>query len=292
MTARPPVGPGPAGPAVTPRCARHPDRETGLACTRCGRAACPECLRPAPVGMHCVDCVAESARTTRATRTAFGAPDRASTVPVVTLTLIAVNVVVFVLTALSAGSAWTNYLSPWVDATWLVPADVAAGQWWRLVTAGFLHLGPLHVAFNMVALWVLGRDLELVLGRLRFGVLYGVALLGGSAAIVLLGDPGRPVAGASGAVFGLMGALAVVVRRVRLSPTPVFATIAVNVVLTFTIPGLSVLGHLGGLLVGALVAACYVYGPARSRPAVGLVLAGAVAAVLLVLVVVRVLLLA
>jgi membrane associated rhomboid family serine protease len=237
--------------------------------------------------MHCVDCVAASARTTRATRTAFGAPVRATTVPVVTTTLIAINVVIFVLTALSAGSAWSNYLSPWVDATWLVPADVAEGQWWRLVTAGFLHLGPLHVAFNMF-----GRDLELVLGRLRFVVLYGVSLLGGSAAIVLLGDPGRPVAGASGAVFGLMGALAVVVRRVRLSPAPVMITIAINIVLTFTIPGLSVLGHLGGLLVGALVAACYVYGPARSRPAMGLVLAGVVAAVLLVLVLVKVLLLA
>jgi membrane associated rhomboid family serine protease len=294
VTAPPPIGPGSAGsagPTVAPRCPRHPDRETGLACTRCGRPACPDCLRPAPVGMHCVDCVAASARTTRATRTAFGAPERATTVPVVTTTLIAINVVVFVLTALSAGSAWSNYLSPWVDATWLVPADVAEGQWWRLVTSGFLHLGPLHVAFNMFALWVIGRDLELVLGRLRFVVLYGVSLLGGSAAIVLLGDPGRPVAGASGAVFGLMGALAVVIRRVRLSPGPVLITIVINIVLTFTIPGLSVLGHLGGLLVGALVAACYVYGPARSRPALGLVLAGVVAAVLLVLILVKVLLL-
>lgn len=283
--------PSGAGPAAVPRCARHPDRETGLACTRCRRPACPDCLSPAPVGMHCVDCVAEGARTTRTTRTAFGAPDRGSTVPVVTLSLIGINVVVFVLTAVSAGSAWTNYLSPWVEATWLVPAEVAQGQWWRLVTAGFLHIGPLHVAFNMIALWVLGRDLELVLGRLRFVLVYAVALLGGSAAIVLLGDPGRPVAGASGAVFGLMGALAVVVRRVRLSPAPVMTTIAINVVLTFTIPGLSVLGHLGGLVTGAAVAAVYVYGPARSRPAVGPPLAGVIAGVLVVLVVVRVLLL-
>ena len=107
-----------------------------------------------------------------------GAPVAGAT-PVVTITLVAVNVVVFVLTALSAGSAWANYTSPWVEATWLVPADVAAGQWWRLVTAGFLHIGPLHVAVNMFALWVLGRDLELVLGRLRYALLYGVSLLGG-----------------------------------------------------------------------------------------------------------------
>lgn len=297
MTAPPPDGAASAGPRTAPRCARHPDRETGLACTRCGRPACPDCLRPAPVGMHCVDCLAASSRATPTTRTAFGGPARASDVPVVTATLIGVNVVVFVLTAISAGSAWTNYLSPWVDATWLVPDEVAQGQWWRLVTSGFLHLGPLHIAFNMIALWVLGRSLEVALGRLRFVVLYAVSLLGGSAAIMLLGDPGRPVAGASGAVFGLMGALVVVVRRLRLPPTAVYTTIGINLVISVTVPGLSLLGHLGGLITGVAVAAAFVHGAgrdrgARSRPTTGLVLAGVVAVVLLVLVVVRVLLLA
>jgi len=281
-------GPGPAaGPDAAPSCARHPDRPTALACTRCGRPACPDCLRPAPVGAHCVDCLAESARTTRTARTVGGAPARATTTPVVTITLVAVNVAVFVLTALSAGSAWDNVASPWVAATWLVPADVAAGEWYRLITAGFLHAGPLHIAFNMIALWVLGRDLELVLGRLRYGLLYGVSLLGSSTAVTLLGAPDRPVLGASGAVFGLMGGLVIVLRRLRMSPGPALVTIAINVVLTFTIPGLSVLGHLGGLVTGLAVAAALVHGPGRSRPAAGLLAVGGITALLVVLVALR-----
>ena len=198
---------------------RHPDRPTALACTRCGRPACPDCLRAAPVGAHCVDCVAEGRPAPR--RTVGGGRARPGATPVVTITLVAVNVVVFVLTALSAGSAWANYTSPWVEATWLVPADVAAGQWWRLVTAGFLHIGPLHVAVNMFALWVLGRDLELVLGRLRSrAALRGLAARRSPRRSCCSVDPDRPVAGASGAVFGLMGALVVVLRRLQLSPTP------------------------------------------------------------------------
>ncbi|PVZ10814.1 rhomboid family intramembrane serine protease [Actinomycetospora cinnamomea] len=281
-------GPGPsAGPDASPHCVRHPDRPTGLACTRCGRPACPDCLRPAPVGAHCVDCIAEGERTTRTARTVGGGPVRPSARPVVTTTLVVVNVAVFVLTALSAGSAWDNVASPLVAAAWLVPADVAAGEWWRLVTAGFLHAGPLHIAFNMIALWILGRDLELVLGRLRYGLLYGVSLLGSSTAVTLLGEPFRPVLGASGAVFGLMGALVIVLRRLRLSPGPALLMVGINVVLTFTIPGLSVLGHLGGLATGLAVAAVLVHGPARSRPAAGLLAVGGIAVVLVVLVAVR-----
>jgi membrane associated rhomboid family serine protease len=281
-------GPGPAArPDAAPSCVRHPDRPTALACTRCGRPACPDCLRPAPVGAHCVDCLAEGARTTRTARTVGGAPVRPTATPVVTVTLIAVNVAVFVLTALSAGSAWDNVASPWVAATWLVPSDVAAGEWYRLVTAGFLHAGPLHIAFNMIALWVLGRDLELVLGRLRYGLLYGVSLLGASTAVVLLGAPDRPVLGASGAVFGLMGGLVIVLRRLRMSPGPALATIAINVVLTFTIPGLSVLGHLGGLVTGLAVAAALVHGPGRSRPAAGLLAVAGITVLLVVLIAVR-----
>ncbi|GAA4918867.1 membrane associated rhomboid family serine protease [Actinomycetospora succinea] len=286
MTA--PGGPT-AGPEASPVCVRHPDRPTALACTRCGRPACPDCLRAAPVGAHCVDCVAEANRAAAATRprNVGGGRSRPDARPVVTMTLVGVNLVVFVLTALSAGSVWTNYASPWVEATWLVPADVAAGQWWRLVTAGFLHLGPLHVAVNMFALWVLGRDLELVLGRLRFSLVYGVSLLGSSVAVVLLGSPGQPVAGASGAVFGLMGALLVVLRRLNMSQGPALVTIGVNVALFFVIPGLSLLGHLGGLVTGLAVTAVLVHGPARSRPAAGLLAVGGIVVLLVVLVAVR-----
>lgn len=272
-------------------CTRHPDRPTGLACTRCRRPMCPECLREASVGMQCVDCVTEGHRTTRTTRTArtvAGAPaSGAEGRPVVVITLIVVNLLVFALTAASAGSIAQNASSPWFDAASLVPLAVADGEWWRLVTSGFLHIGPLHIAFNMVALWIIGRDVELVLGRLRFVLVYGISLLGGSTAVMLLGTPLQATAGASGAVFGLMGALAVLLRRLRLSPGPALATIAVNVVISFVIPGISVLGHLGGLAVGVGVTAAMVYGPGRSRPAVGLGIAGAVAAVLVLAVAVR-----
>ena len=274
-----------SGPSTV--CVRHPDRPTGLACTRCGRPACPDCLRNASVGMHCVDCVNEAARTTRTARTAGGAPVRRDTRPVVVATLIVLNLVVFALTAVSAGSIGSNYASTLFDALSLVPTAVADGQWWRLVTSGFLHIGPLHIAFNMIALWVIGRDVELALGRLRFTVVYLAALLGGSTAVMLFGGALTPVAGASGAVFGLMGALAVLLRRLKLSPGPALTTIAINVVLSFVIPGLSVLGHLGGLVVGALVAAGFLYGPGRSRVPAGFAIAGVVVVVLLRLVGVR-----
>lgn len=235
--------------------------------------------------MQCVDCVQEGRRTTRPARTVGGARvSHRSSRPLVVPALIAVNVAVFVLTVVDARSVSANSDGAVFAATSLVPYTVAGGQWWRLVTSGFLHIGPLHLAFNMVALWVIGRDVERVLGPLRFGAVYTAALLGGSTAVMLLGAPTGAVAGASGAVFGLMGALVVLLRRMRLSPGPALAVIGVNVVLSVVLPGVSILAHLGGLAVGALVAAGFVHGPARSRPAAGFVLAGVVVVALLVLV--------
>ena len=144
-----------------------------------------------------------------------------------------------------------------------MPAAVADGEWWRLVTAGFLHIGPLHIAFNMYALWVLGRDLELVLGRARFLALYAVSLLGGSTAVVLFSEPDVPVAGASGAVFGLMSGLLLVLLRLRRPYGQVVAVIVLNLVISRIVPGISIAGHVGGLLVGAVAAAALVYAPAR-----------------------------
>jgi membrane associated rhomboid family serine protease len=232
--------------------------------------------------MQCVDCVSAGARSTPRTRRV-----RSASTPVVVGTLIAVNVLVFVLTAIDAGSVTDNASGPVFAATALVPVQVAAGGWWRLVTSGFLHIGPLHLLFNMVALWFLGRDVELVLGRLRFTVLYGVSLLGGSAAVMVFGSPGGAVAGASGAIFGLMGALVVLLRRLQLPMTQALVVIGLNVVLSLTIPGISLLGHLGGLVVGAAVAAGMVHGPARSRPAAGLVVAAGIAVVLVAAIVLR-----
>lgn len=243
-------------------CARHPDRETGLRCTRCERPACPQCLREASVGYHCVDCVAEGSRTQRrATTLAGGRPDAQS---VVVPVLIGLNVLVFAVTVVQAGSLSGNAVADLFRQWALFPPAVAGGQLWRLVTSGFLHFGPVHILVNMVALWILGRELETVLGRARFLAVYLVGLLGGSAAVFLLEQAQSRTAGASGAIWGLMGAIGVVLLRLRRSPRPVLWIIGLNVVLTFTL-GLSVWGHFGGLVFGAAAAAAMVFAPRQRR---------------------------
>jgi membrane associated rhomboid family serine protease len=254
-------------PAV---CVRHPDRATGLTCTRCGRPACPECLREASVGYQCIDCVnqgrAEHRPRVRRGVTVAGAevPRRPLAVPV----LIAVNVLVFAVTVVQSGSLNGNYAAQLYQDWVLVPGLVWNGDWWRPLTAGFLHNGPIHLLFNMLALYVLGRDLESVLGHGRFVAVYLTALLGGSAAVMVFYGPTDGVAGASGAVFGLMGALVVVLRRLRFPLGQVIGLIVVNVVISVVIPGISLIGHLGGLVVGAAATAGLVYAPVRNRGAV------------------------
>lgn len=268
-------GPTPEQPA----CVRHPGRPTGLRCTRCERPACPECLREAAVGYQCVDCVSQGRRGTAGPVTVAGA--RLAAKPIVVPALIAINVLVYLATAIQAGSGTANYASQLFSSLALWPPTVAGGQWWRLVTSGFLHIGLIHLAMNMIALWVIGRDLELVLGRLRFIGVYLLALLGGSTAVFLFGALNAPVAGASGAVYGLMGGIAVAAFRLKVSLRPVLIVIAVNIVFTVSIPGISLLGHLGGLIFGALSTGALVYAP-RDRRDVWQ--AGSLAAVLLVLI--------
>ena len=262
--AGPPPRPGEptpgAGPAV---CVRHPDRATGLSCTRCGRPACPECLREASVGYQCVDCVGEGRRGARRGVTIAGAEPGGR--PLVTPTLVGLNVAVFALTVATSGSVSRNDRAPLFQEWALVPAAVADGEWWRLLTGGFLHFGPIHLLFNMMALWVIGRDIEPALGRARFLAVYLVSLLGASTAVMLLSVPNALVAGASGAVFGLMGALAVLLRRLRIPLGQVGGLIAINLVITFVLPGISVAGHLGGLLTGAIATAALVYAPGDRR---------------------------
>jgi membrane associated rhomboid family serine protease len=200
---------------------------------------------------------------------------------VVVPTLVAINVAVYALTAIVAGNPMRNFQSSLFDRLQLVPVEVATGSWWQVVTSGFLHYGPLHIAMNMVALWVIGRDLELVLGRTRFTAVYLLSLLGGSASVLLFGDPYGAVAGASGAVFGLMGGVLVAVIKLKLNPSSVIGMIAINLVLSFAIPGISVLGHLGGLITGAVLTAVLLYAPRDSRLAWQL---GGGAAVLLIIV--------
>ena len=247
-----------------PSCVRHPDRPTGLRCTRCDRPACPECLREASVGYQCVDCVNEGRRTIRQPRTVAGAARTGQSLVVVPV-LILLNVAVFGYTVAQARSLGSNGNSQLFQDWQLWPPIVAGGEWWRLFTAGFLHSGPVHIALNMMALYLLGRELEPLLGRIRFTAIYLISLLGGSASVFLFGDERIPVAGASGAVFGLMGGIVVVVLRLKLNPRPVLMIIALNVFISVAVPGISLLGHLGGLAVGTLATAAMVYAPAKSR---------------------------
>lgn len=257
--------------AEAPVCPRHPDRVAYVRCQRCGRPACPECQRPAAVGVQCVDCVREAKRSAPRVRTVFGGSADSAAVngrPVVTLTIIGICVVSWVLQLVTAG-AWTHLL-------WFWPWGGAVEPW-RFLTASFLHsTSPLHILFNMYALWITGQFLEPLLGRLRFGVLCLLAAVGGSVGVLLLaGDPATsaawqtPVVGASGMVFGLFGAMLPVMRRLGRSMGQVLVLLAINGAIGF-LPNTNISwqAHLGGLVTGALVATAYAYAPKEHRAAV------------------------
>ena len=249
-------------PDSVPVCPRHPDRESYVRCQRCERPVCPECQRPAAVGIQCVDCVRQQSRGTRQVRTVFGG-GAVSTKPRVTQGIIAVCVVAYIFQILP-GSTVTDELS-------FVPA-FALSEPWRFITSAFLHAPhvPLHIAFNMYALWLVGPYLESLLGRIRFLVLYLVSAFGGSVFFLLLASPFKPqqwlggAVGASGAVFGLFAALVVVNRRLGRESRTIIVVIAINALLSF-IPGIAWQAHLGGLLTGAAVAAVLAYAPPGPR---------------------------
>lgn len=266
MTMYPPQPPtGPVSPYAAHVCTWHPERQTALSCSRCGRPACPECLAPASVGFHCRACVAEARGVQRSTRARTVAGAVHGGQPRITYALIALNVLVFVIVAGQAGSATDFRGSSVYNGSLLVPMVVAGGEWWRLVTSGFLHLSITHIALNMLALYFIGIGLERVLGAWRYLALYLLSLLGGSACIMLFSAYNSASAGASGAIFGLMGALVVTLKRLKLDLRQAGVIIAINVVATFTIPGISWQAHIGGLVVGAAVGAAMVYAPAAKR---------------------------
>jgi membrane associated rhomboid family serine protease len=220
MTA--PDQPSPYGQEAPPTCYRHPNRETWVSCVRCGRHACPDCLRSAAVGQQCADCVTGAGRTTRRPTTVFGGrPARTATV---TWTLIAVNVLLFLVELAKPNIANDWGLLGYARFTNGGPVQgIAAGQWYRLITSAFLPpatglggLGFLDIAFNLWALFAVGPSLEQLLGRTRFLAVYLLSALGGGVAFFLIGPPYVLALGASGAIFGLFGAWFVVSRRLQL----------------------------------------------------------------------------
>lgn len=224
------------------QCVRHPERTTYLACTRCGRPSCPQCLTPAAVGFHCTDCVAAQPEVRG--RTKLGARGTDGN-PRVTKAIIGLCVTIFVLQI--SGYINQNNYSLWAPA-------VNAGEWWRIITAGFFHVNTLHIAFNMYALWLLGPNLEQLLGHRKFSALYLLSLLGGSTASYLFNPPITASVGASGAIFGLFGATVVIARRLGLDASGIYGIIGINLVIGFIIPGIDWRAHVGGLVAGALSA--------------------------------------
>ncbi len=246
----------PDGAADTLHCYRHPSRETLVRCSHCERPICTSCMVAAPVGMRCPDCARGSGpgdpRGARAPRRApvlrFGALGGGTTV---TIALIVVNVVVF-LAELAQGVTLTGTGGSIVGDGGVRALEVADGDWYRLVTYGFLHAGMLHLLFNMWALWILGGPLEEYVGSARMAVIYAASVIWGAVGALLL-SPDSLTVGASGGVFGLMGALLVLSRHrgMEMIGSSVGVLLLVNLVITFAIPGISIGGHLGGLVGGA-----------------------------------------
>lgn len=241
-------------------CYRHPDRATRLSCASCGRPICVDCSIDAAVGQKCPDCARPEGRNRvvdvrRQTRF-----DRAP----VSMSILAACVAIGVVTVLSPAidMALLNRFA-------LVNGLVAEGEWWRLLTSAFLHVGLMHLAFNMYALYLFGPELEGKVGSLPFALLYAASAIGGGVASYVFGPADYVAVGASGAIFGLFGAWLFVAYRMRQSPggrnllSQLLAMLAINLALPLLLPNIGWLAHLGGLVTGALVAAIW------SRVAVG-----------------------
>jgi membrane associated rhomboid family serine protease len=234
-------------------CYRHPGRETGVSCSNCGRPICPDCMTSTSVGMRCPECARQ--RTKVKTM-------RSVEEPVATYALIAVNVIVGIGLIMGGSQLYEMFA--------VSRGTVADGEWYRLVTSGFIHgTGSsnsvfLHLGSNMLALWILGGLLEPAVGRVKFLVIYFVSLLAGSFGALLLTDVG-PTAGASGAVFGLMGAAILVMRRrgMGLMESGLGLWLGLNLLITFTYSGISIGGHIGGLLAGIVTCFLLVDLPGR-----------------------------
>src|SRR3954471_21918463 len=225
-------------------CYRHPNRETGVSCSNCGRPICPDCMTPTPVGMRCPECSREKTPV-RTMSSLYGAP-------VLTYVLIGINVVLFLGSRGGGGNGYFDLV--------LAAGPVGDGEIWRAVTRGFLHaqgsFAFLHIGFNMSLLWILGQMLEPSLGKLRFGAIYFTGLLTGAFGAILLSSPGSYTVGASGAVLGLMGGGVIFLHARGIDPmqSGLGPTILINLLFPFLFPGLNVSigGHIGGLAGGAL----------------------------------------
>ena len=230
-------------------CYRHPNRETGVSCSNCGRPICPDCMTPTTVGMRCPECAKQKTPTRSLQSLAVE--------PIATYVLVAINVLVY----FAASSSFKTY-----EQLVLWGPFIQEGEWWRLVTAGFLHTEIWHIALNGLALFWLGRMIEPALGHARFLAIYFASLLCGSLGVMIL-SPDTPTLGASGAVYGLLGAAIVMARNrnIDLIQSGLVPILVLNLGLTILLSGqLSLGGHVGGLI-GGLIATFAVEELARRR---------------------------
>ncbi|MFG2573531.1 rhomboid family intramembrane serine protease [Streptomyces sp. NPDC048481] len=256
-----------------PVCYRHPDRETGIRCTRCEHPICPECMVSASVGFQCPACVRDGSGTGHAPaasqpRTLAGGTIAADP-HLVTKILVGLNLALFVVQQ-AVGESFTQRFE--LIGRAVMPAlgfgvlqGVAEGQWYRLLTSMFLHLTYIHILFNMLSLWWIGGPLEQALGRARYLALYLVSGLAGSALTYLITEPNEASLGASGAIYGLFGAFVVLVRRQRYDMRPVIALLVINLFFTFRWAGIAWQAHIGGLAAGLVIGAVMIYAPRERR---------------------------
>ncbi|MET9989965.1 rhomboid family intramembrane serine protease [Streptomyces mutabilis] len=255
-----------------PGCYRHPDRETGIRCTRCERPICTDCMVNASVGFHCPDCASG--------RTGGNGPASAASRPrtlaggtiaadphLLTKILIGINIAVFIAVHTLSETFLGDMvlIGQWPPAPYVPHEGVAEGEWYRLVTTMFTHEEIWHLGFNMLSLWFLGGPLEAALGRARYLTLYLASGLAGSALTYLLASPGQATLGASGAIFGLFGATAALVRRLNADMRPVVILLAINLVFTFTWSGIAWQAHIGGLVAGAAIGYAMLHAPRERR---------------------------
>jgi membrane associated rhomboid family serine protease len=232
-------------------CYRHPNRETGVSCSECGRGICPDCMVFAPVGIRCPD---HAGRAQGASRVTTGVRRAAyeGQGALVTKILIGINVLVFLINLAQGSTLGQVQGSLFERGALYIHGGLDQGEWWRLITAAFLHGNLIHIALNMIVLWFVGAPVEMAIGRGRFLALYLISGLAGSAGALIF-SPGAVTVGASGAIFGILGAALVLeFQRSYVLGGQALGLIVVNLVLTFAVPNISRGGHIGGLIGGAL----------------------------------------